>query len=124
MNIGFIGLGDMGKLYAKAFAKVGYTVCGADLPANSEQLEAELSPLGISIKENGRDVSRVSDLIIYSVEADSMEKVVAECAAATKAGAIVAGQTSVKHPEIALFEKYLACQYADHHLPRHARAGF
>ncbi|GAB3918583.1 prephenate dehydrogenase [Mucilaginibacter boryungensis] len=107
MNIGFIGLGDMGKLYAKAFAKVGYSVCGADLPANREQLEAELGPLGISIKENGRDVSRISDLIIYSVEADSMEKVVAECAVATKAGAIVAGQTSVKHPEIALFEKYL-----------------
>jgi prephenate dehydrogenase (NADP+) len=40
----------------------------------------------------------ISDLIIYSVEADSMEKVVAECAVATKAGAIVAGQTSVKHP--------------------------
>jgi prephenate dehydrogenase (NADP+) len=29
MNIGFIGLGDMGRLYAKAFAKAGYTVCGA-----------------------------------------------------------------------------------------------
>jgi prephenate dehydrogenase (NADP+) len=95
----------MGRLYAKAFAKAGYTVCGCDLPANREKLEAELLPLGI--KDNGKDVSRLSDLIIYSVEADSMEKVVAECAPATKYGAIVAGQTSVKHPEIALFEKYL-----------------
>lgn len=107
MNIGFIGLGDMGKLYAKAFAKAGYAVCGCDLPVNRERLEMELSPLGISVKDNGRDVSRISDLIIYSVEAESMEKVVAECAVATKAGAIVAGQTSVKHPEITLFEKYL-----------------
>ena len=107
MNIGIIGLGDMGRLYAKAFAKAGYTVCGCDLPANREMLEADLAPLGITIKDNGTDVSRLSDLIIYSVEADSMEKVVAECAMATKAGAIVAGQTSVKHPEIALFEKYL-----------------
>lgn len=107
MNIGFIGLGDMGKLYAKAFAKAGYAVCGCDLPANREKLEAELNPLGISLKDNGQDVSRISDLIIYSVEADSMEKVVAECAMATKAGAIVAGQTSVKSPEIAVFEKYL-----------------
>ncbi|GAB3920284.1 prephenate dehydrogenase [Mucilaginibacter myungsuensis] len=107
MNIGFIGLGDMGKLYAKAFAKAGYEVCGCDLPAHHEKLAEELSPLGIIIKDNGRDVSRLCDLIIYSVEADSMEKVVAECAASTKAGAIVAGQTSVKHPEIAIFEKHL-----------------
>ena len=107
MNIGIIGLGDMGRLYAKAFAKAGYTVCGCDLPANREKLEAELLPLGITVKDNGPDVARHSDLIIYSVEADIMERVVAECAIATKEGAIVAGQTSVKHPEIALFEKYL-----------------
>jgi len=107
MNIGFIGLGDMGKLYAKAFAKAGYLVSGCDLPSNREKLEAELTPLGITLKDNGADVSRISDLIIYSVEAESMEKVVAECAIATKPGAIVAGQTSVKHPEIAVFEKYL-----------------
>jgi prephenate dehydrogenase (NADP+) len=107
MNIGIIGLGDMGRLYAKAFAKAGYPVCGCDLPANREKLEAELLPRGIVVKDSGPDVARHSDLIIYSVEADSMEKVVAECAVATKEGAIVAGQTSVKSPEIALFEKYL-----------------
>jgi prephenate dehydrogenase (NADP+) len=84
MNIGMIGLGDMGRLYAKAFAKAGYTVCGCDLPVNREMLEAELLPLGITIKDNGTDVARLSDLIIYSVEADSMEKVVAECGPLTK----------------------------------------
>jgi prephenate dehydrogenase (NADP+) len=107
MNIGIIGLGDMGRLYAKAFAKAGYHVCGCDLPENCERLEQELNPLGIKLLDNGKDVARTNDLIIYSVEADRMEQVVAECGPATKFGAIVAGQTSVKTPEIATFEKYL-----------------
>jgi prephenate dehydrogenase (NADP+) len=107
MNIGIIGLGDMGKLYAKAFSKVGYKVCGCDLPENRNLLEDELSPFKIKILDNGRDVSRTSDLIIYSVEADRLAEVVAECGSSTKYGAIVAGQTSVKTPEIETFEKYL-----------------
>ena len=107
MNIGIIGLGDMGKLYAKAFSKVGYKVCGCDLPENRNLLEDELSPFKIKILDNGRDVSRTSDLIIYSVEADRLSEVVAECGSSTKYGAIVAGQTSVKTPEIDTFEKYL-----------------
>jgi prephenate dehydrogenase (NADP+) len=107
MNIGIIGLGDMGRLYAKAFAEAGYQVCGCDLPQNRERLEAELDPYRIKILDSGMDVSRTSDLIIYSVEADSMARVVAECGSSTKYGAIVAGQTSVKTPEIETFEKYL-----------------
>ncbi|WP_428329910.1 NAD(P)-binding domain-containing protein [Mucilaginibacter sp.] len=107
MNIGIIGLGDMGRLYAKAFADAGYTVCGCDLPQNRERLEADLAPYHIKIMDSGMDVSRTCDLIIYSVEADSMAKVVAECGSSTKFGAIVAGQTSVKTPEIEVFEKYL-----------------
>ena len=67
MNIGIIGLGDMGRLYAKAFSKAGYAVCGCDLPANREQLEKELTPFNIQILDDGKEVSRVSDLIIYSV---------------------------------------------------------
>jgi prephenate dehydrogenase (NADP+) len=107
MNIGFIGLGDMGRLYAKAFAKAGYTVCGCDLPENRHRLEEELTPLGIKVLDNGHDVSRTSDLIIYSVEAEKLRDVVAEFGPSTKYGAIVAGQTSVKTPEIEIFEKYL-----------------
>lgn len=107
MNIGIIGLGDMGRLYAKAFAKAGYQVCGCDLPANRQKLEQELAPFNIAIKDNGWEVTAASNLVIYSVEAESMERVVAECSGATKPGTIIAGQTSVKHPEIALFEKYL-----------------
>jgi prephenate dehydrogenase (NADP+) len=107
MNIGIVGLGDMGKVYAKAFAKAGYTVCGCDLPKNREMLEAELEPLSIRLLDNAKQVARLSDLLIYSVEADRMEQVVAESSDSIKYGAIVAGQTSVKHPEIALFHKYL-----------------
>jgi prephenate dehydrogenase (NADP+) len=107
MNIGMIGLGDMGKLYAKAFAQAGYTVCGCDLPQNLESLQEELLPLGIKVLADGKDVVAGADLIIYSVEADGLDKVVAAYAAYTKPGAIVAGQTSVKTPEIATFEKHL-----------------
>src|SRR5471030_1271936 len=57
--------------------------------------------------DSGMDISRTCDLIIYSVEVDRLATVVAECGSSTKYGAIVAGQTSVKTPEIALFEKYL-----------------
>jgi prephenate dehydrogenase (NADP+) len=107
MNIGIIGLGDMGKLYAIAFAKAGYHVIGCDLPSQKEILENELAPLGIDVLESGIDVSRKADFIIYSVEAEKIAEVVAACGHATKYGAIVGGQTSVKHPEIAAFEKYL-----------------
>ena len=91
MNIGIIGLGDMGRLYAKAFAKAGYTVCSCDLPENRDKLEEELNPLGIKVMDNGGDVARSNDLVIYSVEADRLEEVVAAYGPATKYGAIVAG---------------------------------
>lgn len=107
MNIGIIGLGDMGRLYAKAFAKAGYTVCGCDLPENRSRLEDELAPYNIKVMDSGMDISRTCDLIIYSVEADRLATVVAECGSSTKYGAIVAGQTSVKTPEIETFEKHL-----------------
>lgn len=97
----------MGKLYAKAFAKVGYQVYGCDLPSNRMKLEEELWPYHIRLMNDGLEVSRTSDFIIYSVEADRLADVVAQCGGSTKYGAIVAGQTSVKHPEIAVFEKYL-----------------
>ncbi|MDO3640389.1 prephenate dehydrogenase [Mucilaginibacter sp. L3T2-6] len=107
MNIGIIGLGDMGRLYAKAFAEAGYSVCGCDLPEHRHRLEEELMPHGIKVMDSGMEVSRISDLIIYSVEAERLQQVVAECGPSTKYGAIVAGQTSVKTPEIEAFEKYL-----------------
>lgn len=68
-------------------------------------------------------MSRVSDYIIYSVEAAVIDRVVAEygpCMSAnqdvfivsdswkaTKVGAIVGGQTSCKAPELDAFDKHL-----------------
>ena len=107
MNIGIIGLGDMGCIYAKSFAQAGHSVYGCDLPLRRESLETELSPFGIKILDDGKAVSRISDVIIYSVEAERIAEVVSMYGPYTKNGAIVAGQTSVKHPEIEAFEKYL-----------------
>lgn len=79
--------------------------------------------------KNGHYVSRISDFIIYSVEAETFDKVVSlygPCKylvtlqflqslmtyhfnqLATKVNSIVGGQTSCKAPEIAAFEKYIA----------------
>ncbi|SOD18413.1 prephenate dehydrogenase [Pedobacter xixiisoli] len=107
MHIGIIGLGDMGKLYALAFAKNGYKVCGTDVFHQLEELKNELSCQYIEVLPDGHEVSRKSDFIIYCVEAEKIDAVVSQFAKSTKYGAIVAGQTSVKHPEIAAFEKYL-----------------
>jgi prephenate dehydrogenase (NADP+) len=107
MNIGIIGLGDMGCIYAKSLAKAGYNVLGCDLPHRREILEAELNPFGIKILANGKEVSQLSDVIFYSVEAERIAEVLSQYGPHTKKGAIVAGQTSVKHPEIEAFEKYL-----------------
>lgn len=107
MKIGMIGLGDMGCLYAISFAKAGYEVYGCDLPHQLEGLRAKLLPYGIDLIEDGKEVSRQCDVIFYSVEAEKIAEVVALYGSSTKYGAIVAGQTSVKHPEIEAMEKYL-----------------
>ena len=52
-------------------------------------------------------MSRASDWIIYSVEAELIDRIVAEYGPSTKVGAIVGGQTSCKAPELAAFDKYL-----------------
>ncbi len=107
MKIGIIGLGDMGKLYACTFAKAGLEVCGCDLPERTLALQQELSPLGITILNDAKEVSNTCDFIFYAVEAEKINEVVAYAGQATKAGAIVTGMTSVKTPEVAAFEKYL-----------------
>ncbi|RYF25505.1 MAG: prephenate dehydrogenase, partial [Flavobacteriales bacterium] len=107
MHIGIIGLGDMGKLYALAFAEAGYEVCGTDVSSRLLELKEELSAQKIEILADGHEVSRKSDFIIYAVEAEKIAAVVSYFAKSTKYGAIVGGQTSVKHPEIAAFEQYL-----------------
>lgn len=61
----------------------------------------------ISVLDNGHLVSRSSDWIMYSVEAEKIDAVVAAYGPSTKMGAIVGGQTSTKTPEIAAFERHL-----------------
>ncbi|KIJ45204.1 hypothetical protein M422DRAFT_30048 [Sphaerobolus stellatus SS14] len=107
--IGLIGMGEMGKMYAKGLSEAGWkriNVC--DQPSKFEQLQQQMQGTpGITVMKDGHLVSRSSDFIIYSVEAEFIDKVVAEYGPSTKVGAIVAGQTSVKAPERAAFEKYL-----------------
>ena len=43
MNIGIIGLGDMGKLYAKAFAKAGAAVALADWNETGSELASAIA---------------------------------------------------------------------------------
>ena len=61
----------------------------------------------IYILESGNLVSRRSDYIFYSVETSNIDKVAQMYGPSTKVGAIIAGQTSVKAPEILAFEKYI-----------------
>lgn len=53
MQIGIIGLGDMGKLYALSFINAGYKVCGADMPLRFTDLKNELEPKGIEVLIDG-----------------------------------------------------------------------
>ncbi|KAJ1673801.1 prephenate dehydrogenase (NADP(+)), partial [Spiromyces aspiralis] len=103
-EIGIIGAGDMGVLYAHKFSQAGYQYVPNHYTVVRGSLY-ESCDSGWRVLEDGFAVSRRSDLIIYSVEAVNIDAVVKEYA--TKVGAVVAGQTSVKEPEIKAFDKYL-----------------
>ncbi|KAF8943565.1 prephenate dehydrogenase (NADP(+)) [Haplosporangium gracile] len=108
IQLGIIGMGDMGKLYARTLSAAGWknvNVC--DMPNKYETLCEEFAGTGIRVMKDGHLVSRQSDWILYSVPAEFIDSVVATYGPSTKIGAIVAGQTSVKAPEIAAFEKHL-----------------
>lgn len=108
-TVGIIGLGDMGLLYARRFSEAGWRVCGCDREERFEDLKESLSSLmpDVEIVRNGHHVSRRSDYVIYSVEAENINKIVSIYGPSTKVGAVVGGQTSCKSPEIAAFEKHL-----------------
>lgn len=105
MKLGIIGLGDMGKLFAKVWAQKGFEVYGCDLPSKTNELREELSQ--INVLEDAVALSRICDVIMYAVETEKLEDVVKAAGPSTKFGAIVTGQTSVKTPEVKAFEKYL-----------------
>lgn len=107
VTIGIIGLGDMGLLYARRFSHAGWRVVGCDRDDRYEEMCQKHAGEGFSVLRNGHYVSRVSDYVIYSVEAENIDKIVQTYGPSTKIGAIVGGQTSCKDPEIAAFERNL-----------------
>ncbi|KAF8451283.1 hypothetical protein BGX38DRAFT_1142202 [Terfezia claveryi] len=112
ISVGIIGMGDMGKMYARRISEAGWRINACDrddkYEALKEEFKADISEVpNINILRNGHYVSRVSDFITYSVEAEHIEKAVAAYGPSTKLGAIVGGQTSCKAPEMAAFEKHL-----------------
>ncbi|KAF8954494.1 hypothetical protein BDZ97DRAFT_1707665 [Flammula alnicola] len=108
-TIGLIGMGGMGRMYAHALCLAGWKkiyVC--DLPEKFSQLKEDYADKPtIRVMRDGHGVARSSDFIVYSVEAEFIDRVVALFGPSTKMHAIVAGQTSVKAPERAAFEKHL-----------------
>lgn len=94
-------------MYARRLVAGGHKVVVCDKPESFETLSKDLEGSGIQVLKDGHAVSRVSDFIIYSVEAAAIGAVVREYGPSTKVGATVAGQTSVKAPEKAAFDKYL-----------------
>ncbi|KAF2663690.1 prephenate dehydrogenase [Microthyrium microscopicum] len=150
--VGIIGMGDMGRMYARRLGNAGWNAFGSSMasstatepswflclevvvtdvtsqlpknillitnlrinacdrpdPNRYKELVEECSDWkNVTIYPNGHLVSRQSDYIIYSVEAENIDRVVAEYGPSTKLGAIVGGQTSCKAPEINAFENYL-----------------
>ncbi|KAI9885172.1 MAG: prephenate dehydrogenase (NADP(+)) [Watsoniomyces obsoletus] len=106
--VGIIGMGDMGKMYTRIISDAGWRVNACDRPDKYEALKEEFNDRkNVCILPNGHLVSRASDYIIYSVEAEAIGQVVAQYGHSTKMNAIVGGQTSCKAPEVAAFEQYL-----------------
>ncbi|PUU78196.1 hypothetical protein B9Z19DRAFT_1084509 [Tuber borchii] len=108
VSVGIIGMGDMGKMYARAIAAAGWSVNACDREEKFEGLKKEFSQTeNIHIYANGHLVSRISDYIMYFVEAEVLDAVIAAYGPSTKLGAIVGGQTSCKAQEVKIFEKYV-----------------
>lgn len=103
-------MGEMGRMYARRLAAGGMRrICVCDRPENYEELVKELasSDPTLQVLKDGHAVSRISDFIIYSVEAAYIDQVTRSYGPSTKQNAIVAGQTSVKAPEKEAFEAHL-----------------
>ncbi|KAJ5273070.1 hypothetical protein N7478_008195 [Penicillium angulare] len=78
-SIGIIGMGDMGKMYAQRLSDAGWRINACDRLENYESLQHEFaSKQGVTIFPNGHLVSRISDFILYSVEAGVIDRVVSE----------------------------------------------
>ncbi|KAJ2827002.1 prephenate dehydrogenase (NADP(+)), partial [Coemansia erecta] len=57
-EIGIIGAGDMGMLYARRFRQAGYVVNLCDTPERHAELQAKCAGLGLNVLVDGYAVSR------------------------------------------------------------------
>ncbi|KAK3368151.1 hypothetical protein B0H63DRAFT_70401 [Podospora didyma] len=106
--VGLIGMGDMGRMYARRLSSAGWRIMACDREEKYDELVSKFSGnSNVQILKNGHLVSRASNYIVYSVEAAAIGRVVAQFGPSTRLGAIVGGQTSCKDPEIKAFEEYL-----------------
>jgi prephenate dehydrogenase (NADP+) len=83
MNIGIIGLGDMGALCARKWSKMGFSVLGSDLPERLEGLNDAFKGTSVKILANANDVARQADFLLYSVETSKIREVVEATAGVT-----------------------------------------
>ncbi|KAL7310839.1 prephenate dehydrogenase (NADP(+)) [Mucor circinelloides] len=108
IELGIIGAGGMGRFYAHTMSKAGWkNVSICDLPEKYESVKKDFEGTNIRVFPDGYHISRRCDWIMYAVEAEYIDAVVKKYGPATKMGAIVGGQTSVKKPEVEALEKYL-----------------
>ena len=109
MKIGIIGCGDMGCMMAKVFsAHTSLNIYIVDLPEKVEELNALfILKANVFVSKHISDVCKQADFVIFAVETHAIEKVVSEAAQYIESQTIVAGQTSIKAPEMEAFEKYL-----------------
>lgn len=107
MNIGIIGLGDMGSLCARKWAEEGYSVFGSDLPEDYELFVESFKDSSVVILKDAAAVAEKADFLLFSVETSNISNVVESVADFVRPGTIVAGQTSVKYPEIEAFDRFL-----------------
>mmetsp|Transcript_3511 Transcript_3511/g.9518 ORF Transcript_3511/g.9518 Transcript_3511/m.9518 type:complete len:596 (+) Transcript_3511:144-1931(+) len=107
--VGIIGMGVMGTLYAETLAGAGFLVLVCDKPSETERL---LEKYGDGTRNvfpcaGGHLISRVAHMVVYSTETATLPIVAKLYGPSTRPGAIVAGQCSVKAPEIEALEAHL-----------------
>jgi prephenate dehydrogenase (NADP+) len=106
MKIGIVGLGDMGRLFAKSWAEKGHEVFAADLPHNYADCELFAKENHIKFYKKSSDFAKELDFLLISVEAKNLDKTCETLAPFIKESCIVSAQTSVKYPEFIAFKKH------------------
>lgn len=75
--LGIIGFGDMGRLYARSFSSYGFNhIYACDLPSKYDDLKKEWDGKGVAICQDGYEICRRCDFVLYCVEASSINQVV------------------------------------------------